>query len=670
MRDHGSAITMGMLLLQSIIALDYCRALPQRNGKGTTKTPPRLVASSLSSTSMDEDAAEVVDGPAPAVKTKLALSAEDHDGDDVVATKDTSKKTTSSLPKVGTGRNKVAAKKSMSKFKKDTAMRKKKQDQHEKVLNAAMNKTDLLVEMKRLKDDRSRQSEPVSGEPAGEEKESGQLTEDSAESTASTGNDSPSKAGVAPSKVKDEDDDKSKSALLMQHSSPTARIPPPNGIFRFFLSKGIIGRLLVMLFILISEFVSAFLPTIGNAIKAILPKSLTDSSGSYRGQRPSGSSLPSSSQRKRNKSEQLRAADRVALQQLKRASKEGGKYRYVVSHDFMQRHEIGPYATTTAHDDESSVAPQESSGQTSRDGEQHIAVAAAAAVKNDDDEDADWIIEALSSDKQHDDQGAVEGLEEMVDEEMVEMEGPKARTRKRRKVHGDASQRESRVHAAIRLPTKKKKRKGNSFGSILLGQFASSDNRFSRNLLGAYPGDAVPLEQAASATGLTELARRYGWGDWPEEDNHLDDDDDDDDDAAQYGLNGRKKRKRQPRVEKGSNNQVRFEFGFGGSTRGQRPFDDFDEWNPPFPEISSITRSRRRSRSELNPGVVADMESLGVDDGEKDILNVRPAYLAGRPKASRETTVNPTYTSSKRTRPATELLAERRKFLQENASPD
>lgn len=36
----------------------------------------------------------------------------------------------------------------------------------------------------------------------------------------------------------------------------------------------------------------------------------------------------------------------------------------------------------------------------------------------------------------------------------------------------------------------------------------------STRILGAYPGDAVPVDEAGSADGLVSLARRYGYGDW------------------------------------------------------------------------------------------------------------------------------------------------------------
>jgi hypothetical protein len=32
--------------------------------------------------------------------------------------------------------------------------------------------------------------------------------------------------------------------------------------------------------------------------------------------------------------------------------------------------------------------------------------------------------------------------------------------------------------------------------------------------MGAYPGDALPIEEAGNANGLFDLARKYGYKDW------------------------------------------------------------------------------------------------------------------------------------------------------------
>jgi hypothetical protein len=698
MRNSGSGAIAGILLLQSITQVKYCRAL-QRNGKGTTRvTPPRR---STLLTDMDEEDA-VGDGDDIEQKKKLIRSVDDHDEDDT-AKADTVKTTvlpnrlkgtnlgdeegSTSLPKVLTvpaGKKGNIDNQSIPNDKDKTKRKKKKHEK--KDLRDEMIKDDVNAKAEMWSD----QSRRRHGEEIAAEQEDGDDDDDDDSSDTTSGGTTP-RLGKEANQITDDSAErtplKSKDSTLspMAERSRTngntslpqstrilRQIPPPNSLYRFFLTKGIIGRLLVMLFILITELVSAFIPTFGNAIKAILPLSLTNNYRESSGKSSNSSSSSRRTNNRRNKSEQRRRADLVALEQLQRAKKEGGKYRHVVSPDFMQRHEIGMYAATAAtthdDDDDESAARVPPENSANRNGEENRPIA--SAVKDEEDDDASWIIEALSSEKPLDND-TVAALEK----EEKQGQGQTSittttRTNKSRKGHGgnvakEYSQRESRVHAAIQLPHRKKKRKRNSFGSILLGQLASSDNRFSRNLLGAYPGDAVPLEQAASASGLSELARRYGWGDWPEED-------DNDDGTPNGSKAGRRKRKRQPRATAASN-RVSFEFAFGASNR-DHPRDDFDGWNPPFPEISSITRSRQQhSRFERNSIVAAEMESLGGDDGEDEtgiLSKTRPRDVVAPLKASTEELLNPTYRSSKRTRPATEVLTERRTLLQEKKSPD
>lgn len=383
-------------------------------------------------------------------------------------------------------------------------------------------------------------------------------------------------------------------------SSPRHRIPPPNGLYRFLLSKGLIGRLLVMLFILISELISTLLPNIAKALRAILPNSNLVYKASSTG-RPST---------KKKKSEITREADQAALEQLQQAGKEGGKYRLIVSSVFMKRHEIGPYA---AEHSEASVEQNEDVNHSINDQE----------TKVEEDDDASWIIQALSNEKEDD--------EHEEKEENSRMHRPELASSKRRNSAKASAQRESRVRAAIKIPQKKLK-KSNPFGSKLLGKFASADNRFSRNLLGAYPGDAVPLEEAANAAGLPELAQRYGWGDW-----------------AHEGESRRRKRRRKAN----SSNGLDFGFDFGGSMGGM---DDLDD--QPFPEVTAIRRSRRFTTQsshdeELSPDEVGNPLDLGdqlLSDQETSATDLMDTYRS----------------ASKRVRPATELLSERRKLQNDN----
>ena len=56
-------------------------------------------------------------------------------------------------------------------------------------------------------------------------------------------------------------------------------------------------------------------------------------------------------------------------------------------------------------------------------------------------------------------------------------------------------------------------------GGGVLGRIraATSDSHLSRQLMGAYPGDAPPIEEAADPKGVLLLAQRYGYGEWSDD---------------------------------------------------------------------------------------------------------------------------------------------------------
>ena len=74
-------------------------------------------------------------------------------------------------------------------------------------------------------------------------------------------------------------------------------------------------------------------------------------------------------------------------------------------------------------------------------------------------------------------------------------------------------------------------------GSGVLGRLraVTSESFISRQLMGAYPGDAPPIEAAGDARGLIDLARKYGYGECS-----------DDDEVEQKKNNWRKKNKTKP----------------------------------------------------------------------------------------------------------------------------
>lgn len=99
-------------------------------------------------------------------------------------------------------------------------------------------------------------------------------------------------------------------------------------------------------------------------------------------------------------------------------------------------------------------------------------------------------------------------------------------------------------------------------GGGVLGRIRAvgANSLVSRSLFGAYPGDAVPPSEAASAMGVISLAEKYGFGDWS-------DDEGDDENEFTYDPPHRKVRKKE---RKPTPSSVKFEFGLSSSTSNRR----------------------------------------------------------------------------------------------------
>mmetsp|Transcript_804 Transcript_804/g.1774 ORF Transcript_804/g.1774 Transcript_804/m.1774 type:complete len:240 (+) Transcript_804:121-840(+) len=104
-----------------------------------------------------------------------------------------------------------------------------------------------------------------------------------------------------------------------------------------------------------------------------------------------------------------------------------------------------------------------------------------------------------------------------------------------------------------------------------------------RSILGAYPGDLPPPDEAGSSRGVVDLARRYGYGDWSDEEDGADDyafggegSDDDEDSFMDFSmdeeeLGGAKKTRKRRRKSKSSRQQqsggVSIGFSVGSSSQ-------------------------------------------------------------------------------------------------------
>mmetsp|Transcript_16227 Transcript_16227/g.23868 ORF Transcript_16227/g.23868 Transcript_16227/m.23868 type:complete len:653 (+) Transcript_16227:112-2070(+) len=296
------------------------------------------------------------------------------------------------------------------------------------------------------------------------------------------------------------------------------RYPPPNAVYRFLLNKGVVGRTIVMALILISEFLKAFFPLIAKLLftspllggdarrrhndEVLLRESLVnDQYAAFTSGSRSG---------KQNKAI-VKKADKIAAEQLRRVGNlQKARYRHV-SEDFLRRHKLGPYKP-----DEEDVLP---------DVEQD---------NEEEDEDVDWVVQGLKTGEGDDAEKPSLSIE--VNNNGLEVGigfsiGTPKTNGKRKKKTRNTSDRNTLLMEAAKAQTapsrsvKKKKagprvsdREGGVLGRL---RSMSASNMVSRSLLGAYPGDALPPLEAASAMGVFDLARRYGYDDLSEEEDEV-----------------------------------------------------------------------------------------------------------------------------------------------------
>ena len=145
---------------------------------------------------------------------------------------------------------------------------------------------------------------------------------------------------------------------------------------------------------------------------------------------------------------------------------------------------------------------------------------------NEEEEDTTWVVEALTKPEHKyekgemfdsiktsvklESSGATVGLEFSI--------GGGKKDKKSRKKRNAIVEAATRSSSSRRRPVRSKASDREGGGGVM-GRLRdlSANNLVSRSLFGAYPGDAVAPSEAASAEGVFDLASRYGYGDWSDD---------------------------------------------------------------------------------------------------------------------------------------------------------
>jgi len=337
-----------------------------------------------------------------------------------------------------------------------------------------------------------------------------------------------------------------------------------------------------MIFVLITEFINTYIPPLASFIlwlctlifgdqEAMLndearkrraaglpPKKVNDRYSAFVAI-SDGSSVIRGGKKKRK--EAIKKDDQKAVQQLKRIGRDA-QYRHN-SFAFLQRHRIGPFRDDTAVDVKTTTTTTTKAESPKRSTKKRKGI-----KEDEEEEEVDWVVEALSAKSVQREQSKISSSSSMfkptvgvsLSDGTPSMEvglsfsiggrndKPATSKKKKRSTSGSKKKknRKSVLEAATEQEMTQKKRKKTIISDRdggIMGRIRdfSANNLVSRSLMGAYPGDAAPPSEAASANGVYQIAEKYGFGDWSDED------DDDEEDHVENTEDRTKRRKRRRR---------------------------------------------------------------------------------------------------------------------------
>lgn len=287
---------------------------------------------------------------------------------------------------------------------------------------------------------------------------------------------------------------------------------PPNRLYRYLLSYGRLGWILTMECVLFQEWVDAYLPAAGQLFRAVLAQAFPSFFYSRE-----ASDLPLSHttgfvgadgtavRGAKKKKAKTRKDDQMALKQLMRVGDvKSAKYKYL-SDSFMRRHGIGRYASD--NEEHATFEPRDE-------------VLRSSSTSDDVDSDADWIVSALMQ-EEGDTDPTVGGSSSSILRRgpaittTVNVAAGKQQSRKKQAPVVDFARITSQTEMKRKIAGPRiSDRESGVMGRI---RAAGANSLVGRSILGAYPGDAPAPGEAADPHGLFDLAEKYGYGDWTDD---------------------------------------------------------------------------------------------------------------------------------------------------------
>jgi hypothetical protein len=378
--------------------------------------------------------------------------------------------------------------------------------------------------------------------------------------------------------------------------------PPPNALYRLLLNRanGWGGRATVLVLVMTSEFLHTYVPPLAMAGDWMMARMFPGRGPTSRRRRsvqpPSSSQNVASVTRmgqtgvSRKKRRQFtQQADQQALAQLNKRPASDVRYAFC-SQAFCQRHGLGKWA----RESEQQVDADSNALVVAEDSEMSV-------IAGQDDEpsvkkrrkkkEVDWVVAALSKEPKHERSPALSlsvgsnGLTISVD-----IDGSSQRDRVTAALHFPST-RSSK--SAVSAPLNTSPRKNDADAGVVGRLRAAAGSSMARSLSGAYPGDALAVEEAASPLGLTDFATKYGYGDWIESD---DEEDFGFDDSAVRPKKRKRRRKGRPTGEE-DNLLGDMDWSFPTMESSERPrYQAHRAKRPDIALSSSPTLSQNRKR--------------------------------------------------------------------------
>ena len=405
-------------------------------------------------------------------------------------------------------------------------------------------------------------------------------------------------------------------ATVSQGAPAVSRVRP-NKLYKYLLGQGRVGHILVMETILTVEWMRAYCPLLFGVFDylsgRIFPKNRNwedEEDNSAASQTTGFVTADGSTVRGgRRRKAQTRKADEKALHQLKRIGDVNqAKYRFL-SEEFMKRHKLGGYAKKSPE-----------AGLTSQ------LMSVPISELQEEESDTDWVLQALTGD---DVSASPTSSVDTTVGFSVGTSGPTVSvgvefgfgTKRRKKRRRFVSEAVKKV-----APTKKMSSgpRTSDRDSGVMGRLraAGANSIVGRSLLGAYPGDALPLNEAACASGLIDLAQKYGYGDWSH---------DEEEEAHGYGAwsdedeQVKRRRKRKSSSSKSSKSKkkrsrkpssIGLEFDLRPRSSGSALKS---------PARTSLTeRTTQKEETPFQPSTILGESRQSIPSGDRERL-IRPA---------------------------------------------